>query len=108
VLRRSVVVLVVAIGLVLTRGAVAAAIVPAPVAGSGTAVELVSRQATTAQVEGAQGADPPQTQDTTDDGTQLYQLIAAGLLMLAGLMVILTWGYWKATTPTAAGRRRSS
>ena len=105
VLRRCVIVLVVAIGLVLVRGTVSGALAASHVAAA-TAIELSVRQDPTAQGEGAQGAEPPETQDTTDDGTQLYQLIAAGLLMLAGLMVILTWGYWKATAPAGDGRRR--
>ena len=105
VLRRCVLVLVVMIALALARTGVARAAAADPAPPGPPVAELAARQEAT-QDPGVQAVDPPASQRTTDDGTQLDQLIAAALLTLAGLMVILTWGYWKATTPAGRHRRR--
>ena len=45
--------------------------------------------------------EEPQSQDATSDGTLPYRLLAISMAGLAGLLGVLTFWYWKATTPPA-------
>lgn len=45
--------------------------------------------------------DEPRSQEATNDGTLPYRLLAISMAGLSGLLGVLTFWYWKATTPPA-------